>query len=309
MSLEAPVFSAKLLHPRYWLTWFAMGLWWLVTQLPLPALVALGKVIGRLMLLAGGSRRRIVERNLELCFPDWSAAERAALVRKNFISYGIGFFEVSIGWWWSDRRLQQVVNLTGLENLDNLDGQGALLMAMHFTTLEIGGQAVNMHTAIDAMYRPHKNPVYDYLQRRSRVRRRPDCEVFPRKDVRGVLRALRSGRVMWYAPDQDYGPKQSVFAPFFGVSAATVTATAKFARAGNAKVLPFVHYRRDDNRGFEVVIHPPLEGFPVGDEVADATFINGLIEDFIRRHPDQYLWAHRRFKTRPPGESSPYKKS
>ena len=308
MSLEMPVFSRRLLHPRYWLTWLAMGLWWLLSQLPLSVLVAIGGLVGRAMYYVGGSRRRIVERNIELCFPELSADERQALVRKNFISYGIALFEVSLGWWWSDRRLKKVVNLQGAENLTNLDGQGALLMAMHFTTLEVGAQRVNMHTSIDGMYRPHKNPVYDFLQRKGRVRRSADTEVFPRKDVRGVLRALRSGRVVWYAPDQDYGAKQSVFAPFFGIPAATVTATAKFARAGQARVLPYVHYRRDDNSGFEVIIYPPLENFPCDDELADATRINGLIEQFIRRHPDQYLWAHRRFKTRPEGEPPIYRK-
>ena len=283
-----------------------MGLWWLVTQLPLPALVAAGKCLGWLMYLIGGSRRRIVERNIELCFPELGSGERLRLVRRNFFNYGIGLFEVSIGWWWSDRRLRNIVHLEGIEHIHNLDGRGGLLMAMHFTSLEIGGQAVNMEMPIDAMYRPHKNPVYDYLQRKSRIKRRTDCQVFPRKDVRGVMKALRNGRVVWYAPDQDYGPKQSVFAPFFGIPAASVTATAKFARAGNARVLPFVHYRRQDGRGFDVIIHPPLEDFPSGDDVADATRINGILEYYIRQHPEQYLWAHRRFKTRPPGEPSLY---
>lgn len=306
MSLETPVFRANLLHPRHWLTWLAMGLWWLIAQLPLPVLVALGGLVGRLMYLIGGDRRRIVERNIELCFPELTEAERRDLIRRNFSNYGIGLFEVAIGWWWSNRRLSKVVRLEGLHHLTNLQGRGGLLMAMHFTTLEIGGQILNMALSIDAMYRPHKNLVYDYLQRKARVKRRSDCYAYPRKDVRGVMKALKAGRIVWYAPDQDYGAKQSVFVPFFCVTAASVTATAKFARAGNAQVFPFTHYRRADNSGFDVVIHPPLEDFPVGDDVADAVRINQVVEHYIRQHPDQYLWAHRRFKTRPPGEPKVY---
>lgn len=308
MSHEIPKFTLKLLHPRFWLLWLGMGLWWLVAQLPLPVLIAMGKRLGALMYLMGGSRRRIVETNIDLCFPELLADERRLLVRQNFTNYGIAFFEVAIGWWWSNRRLQKITQVEGLEHLENRNGQGALLAAMHFTTLEVGGQALYMRISLDAMYRPHKNPVYEFLQRQSRTRRQANSTIFPRKDVRGVVRALRSGRIVWYAPDQDYGPKQSVFAPFFGVPAATVTATAKLARAGGASVLLFAHYRRADNKSYDLKIFPPLEDFPSGDEIADATRMNQLIEKYIRQQPDQYLWAHRRFKTRPDGEPRLYQK-
>ncbi len=301
-----PRFTAALLHPRHWPTWLLLGLWWLVSKLPLAALLRLGRVLGRLMYLAGGSRRRIVERNIELCFPELSAGQRRDLVKANFASYGMAVFEVAISWWWSHRRLENIVRVSGVEHLEALDGQGALLMAMHFTTLELGGQAINRLASIDAMYRPHKSPVYEYVQSVGRLKNSPDSAIYPRKDVRGVTRALRRGRVIWYAPDQDYGRKQSVFAPFFGVAAASVTATAKFARLGNARVLPFTHFRRADGSGYEVTVHPPLEDFPGEDEVADAARINAIVETFVRHCPDQYLWAHRRFKTRPPGEPPLY---
>lgn len=299
---QAPRFQWALLHPRLWPTWLGMGLWWLVSLLPYRLLLLLGLGLGALFYHAGGARRRIVERNIELCFPELSPAQRQALVRANFASYGIALFEVPIAWWWPDRRFARLVELEGVEHIEQLRGQGALLMAIHYTTLEIGAQAVSRVTPVDGMYRPHGNPVYDYLQRKGRESRNPTGRVYPRKDVRGVLKALRSGRVLWYAPDQDYGPRQSVFAPFFGIPAASVTATARFAQMGNARVLPFSHVRLPNGRGYRVVIHPPLEDFPSGDDVADATRINGLVEQMIRRQPDQYLWAHRRFKTRPPGE-------
>ncbi len=297
----------SLWHPRYWPTWLGMALWWLMVQLPYPVLMWLGGRLGGLFYRLAGERRRIVERNLALCLPDWSDQERRVLARRNFDSYGKSLFEVAMAWWWPERRLRRWVVVEGLENIDNLAGQGALLMAIHYTTLEVGGQALNMERPIDGMYRPHKNPVYDYLQRRGRVSRNADSRVYPRKDVRGVMRALRAGRVIWYAPDQDYGPKQSVFAPFFGVTAASVTATARFAQGGRAAVLPFTHVRLDDGTGYRVVVHPPLANFPEGDDLADAARINRLVEQFIRDAPEQYLWAHRRFKTRPPGEPSLYR--
>lgn len=301
-QVKSPQFHYGLLHPRFWLTWLGMGLWWLISRLPYSVLLVLGRALGWLFYRIGGSRRRIVERNIELCFPGWEADERRALVKNNFISYGIAAFEVPVAWWWPDRRFASLVQLEGVEHLHNLNGQGALLMAIHYTTLEIGAQAVSRVCAIDGMYRPHGNPVYDYLQRKGRESRNPTGRVYPRKDVRGVLKALRAGRVLWYAPDQDYGPKQSVFAPFFGIPAASVTATARFAQMGNARVLPFSHVRLPNGEGYKVVIHPPLEGFPAGDDVADATRVNSIVEDMIRLQPEQYLWAHRRFKTRPPGE-------
>ncbi|MFA5496240.1 MAG: LpxL/LpxP family Kdo(2)-lipid IV(A) lauroyl/palmitoleoyl acyltransferase, partial [Porticoccaceae bacterium] len=299
-------FSRALLHPRYWLIWLGMGLWWLLAQLPFGALLALGGALGGLFYRVGGERRKIVERNIELCFPELSAAERNALVRRNFASYGIALFEVPFAWWAPARRFDRLVSVEGLEHIDNLAGQGALLMAIHYTTLEVGAQAVGRFYPIDGMYRSHNNAVYDYVQRRGRLARSKASEVYTRKDARGVARALRKGRVIWYAPDQDYGRSQCVFAPFFGIPAASVTATARFAQLGQARVLPFTHQRLPGSQGYRVVIHPPLEQFPTGDDLADATRINALVETFIRRQPDQYLWAHRRFKTRPVGEMSLY---
>ncbi len=307
MSTNAPRFTAALLHPRHWPTWLGLGLLWLIIRLPFPWLCALGRRIGRLFHRFGGSRRRIVERNIELCFPQLDENQRRALVRENFENYGIALFETPIAWWWSERRLARLVNVEGVEHIRELRGQGALLMAMHFTMLELGGQALARHVSMDAMYRPHASPVYEYVQSRGRLARSPDSAVFPRKDVRGVTRALRQGRVIWYAPDQDYGARQSVFAPFFGIEAASVTATARLARLGRARVLPFTHFRRPDDSGYDVTVHPPLEAFPGEDDRADAARVNAVVEDFVRRHPAQYLWAHRRFKTRPPGEESLYR--
>lgn len=307
--MEKPRFHISLLHPRHWLMWLGIVLWWLISQLPYPCLRGLAKLLAPILKAAGKSRRRIVQRNLELCFPQLTDAERSQLLEDNFFSTSMALFEIGMAWFWPQWRLRRLFTIEGLEHLQAAEDEGVILMAMHFTTLDIGGAFVNMSASIDAMYRPHKNPVFDYVQRKGRERHNPATVVIPRDDVRGMIRALKRGRTIWYAPDQDYGPKQSVFAPFFGVEAATVTATAKFARVGKARVVPFVQTRLPGNEGYKVTIYPALQDFPQGDERGDAQRINGFIEDRINEQPGQYLWAHRRFKTRPAGETSLYKRA
>lgn len=301
-------FQWKYLHPRFWLTWLGIGCWRLVVKLPYPVMMWLGRLLGAILYFMGGYRYQVAEINLALCFPEMSEVQRRQLLRDNFASYGIGFFEVGMAWWWPTERLNKYIQLEGMEHIEALNGRGALLMAIHYTTLEVGASALSARHSIDGMYRPHKSAVYDYVQSKGRRVRNPAGVVYPREDVRGMFKALRQGRIIWYAPDQDYGRKQSVFANFFGVPAASVTATARFAKVGNAAILPFSHIRLPNNQGYRVTVHPPLENFPSGDDVADAETINRRVEAFILEQPDQYLWAHRRFKTRPEGEQRPYPK-
>lgn len=299
-------FSWTYLHPRFWLTWLGIGCWWLCVLLPYPLLLWLGRQLGAIMHARGGYRYDIAKTNLALCFPEMSDADRAELLRKNFASYGIALFEVGMAWWWSTKRLNRLTQLEGLEHIEALKGQGALLMAIHYTTLEVGASALSARFSIDGMYRAHKNAVYDYVQSKGRRVRDPAGVVYPREDIRGMFKALRKGRIIWYAPDQDYGAKQSVFAHFFGVPAASVTATAKFSKMGHAAVLPFSHVRLPGSQGYRITVHPPLLNFPSGDEMADAETVNRQVEAFILEQPDQYIWVHRRFKTRPEGEKRPY---
>lgn len=300
--------TLKHFHPKLWLTWLGFGCWRLIVFLPYPVITWLGRQLGLMLYSRGGYRHEIARVNLRLCFPDMTESDRRQLLRDNFISYGIAFFEVGIGWWWSPSRLEKITNVKGLEHIDALKGQGALLMAIHFTTIEVGASGLSVRRSIDGMYRPHKNIVYDFIQRRGRLSKSLEAEVYTRNDVRGILKALRKGKVIWYAPDQDYGPKQSVFSDFFGIKAASVTATAKFAKVGDALVLPFSHVRLANNKGYSITIHPPLENFPCEDEASNAGIINKMIEGMILEQPEQYLWAHRRFKTRPEGEPRLYPK-
>lgn len=306
--MERPRFSSAFLHPRYWLLWMGLGLLWLLVQLPYPLLLRIGRLMGAVLHRLAGSRRHIIERNLQLCFPQMASSEREQLVRENFASTGIALIEMAMSWWWPASRLAKLAHIEGLEHLQKAqaEGRGVVLMAIHFTTLEIGAALLGQQHTIDGMYREHKNALFDFIQRTGRERHNADATAIEREDVRTMLKVLRAGRAIWYAPDQDYGRKQSIFVPLFGVQAATVTATSRFARLGKALVVPFTQRRLEDGSGYRLVIHPPLQDFPGAGDEEDCLRINQWVEQAIQECPEQYLWAHRRFKTRPEGEAKLY---
>jgi KDO2-lipid IV(A) lauroyltransferase len=299
-----------LLAPGHWPTWVGIGLLRvLASLLPMGALYALGGWLGRLAMPFAGRRRGITETNIGLCFPDLPAAERRRLVREHFEALGMAVFEFCLGWWAPDRRLQDRVRVEGLENLRAAleRGKGVILLSAHFTTLEIGGRFLAMHgrgLPLNAMYRRSDDPVVELVLRERR--RQQFGEPIGRDDVRAMLRALRNNEIVWYAFDQNFRSKHAVFAPFFSIPAATNTATSRLAQATGAAVVPFFTRRLDDGVSYLQRIDPALTGFPSGDPQADATRLNGLIEAWVREAPEQYLWSHRRFKTRPPGETPYY---
>ena len=308
--MERPSFRLAFLNPRYWPLWLGLGLLWLLVQLPYAALLRLAQGLGWIFYHVADQRRAIARRNLELCFPQLDERARDRLLRRNFASSAMALLEMAMSWWWPRQRLARLAHIEGIEHLQaaQRDGQGVILMALHFTTLEIGAALLGQRHTIDGMYRQHKNPVFDFIQRRGRERHNLDATAIEREDVRAMLKVLRAGRAIWYAPDQDYGAKQSLFVPLFGIPAATVTATTKFARLGRARVLPFTQERLVDGSGYRLVVHPPLADFPGESEEADCLRINRWVERCVSQLPEQYLWAHRRFKTRPPGEPKLYPK-
>ncbi len=308
--MERPRFRRYFLHPRFWPLWLGLGGLWLVVQLPYGALLRLGRWLGLGMYRVASERRRVAARNLELCFPQMPPVERKRLLKENFASTGIAFFEMAMSWWWPKARLAKLAHIEGLEHLQaaQRDGEGAILMALHFTPLEIGAALLGHRHTIDGMYREHRNALFDFVQRQGRERHNLDSLAVEREDVRGMIKLLRKGRAIWYAPDQDYGAKQSIFVPLFGIEAATVTATTHFARLGKARVIPFTQRRLEDGSGYRLVLHPPLEGFPGESEAADALRINQWVEQAVTECPEQYLWAHRRFKSRPAGAPKLYDK-
>lgn len=302
-----PKFSPSLLHPRYWLTWCGIGLLWLVVQLPYPVLYRLGCGMGRLAMRLMKRRVRIAHRNLELCFPQMPEQERQEMVKKNFESVGMGLMETGMAWFWPDSRINRWVDVTGMNNtkMHFAEGKGILLIGVHFLTLELGARVFGMHIPGIGVYRPNDNPLLDWLQTWGRLR--SNKTMIDRKDLKGMVRALKSGDVVWYAPDHDYGPRSSVFVPFFAVEqTATTTGTWMLAKMSKACLVPFVPRRKPDGKGYELIMlegetTPPLE---TAEET--AAWMNKVVERCILMAPEQYMWLHRRFKTRPDGVPSRY---
>lgn len=298
--------ASTIASPRYWPTWIGFGAMWLVARLPIALQFRLGRLIGAAGHRFAKARRHIAETNVRLCFPELGAAARAELVRRIFESSGIGAVETAIAWFGDLRRYRQRTSIEGLELLTAAQqrGRGVLLVGAHFATLDLAGALLSLATELDVIYRYNKNPVIERVMRRGRQRRFRG--VIERGDPRGVLTRLKEGHTVWYAADQDYGRKVSVFAPFFGVPAATITATARFARFNSSPVIFISHFRDPQKKTWSLHLREIDGDYPTGNDVADARRINAVIEQEIRRHPDQYLWLHRRFKTRPPGEPRPY---
>ena len=299
------------LHPRWWPTWVSVCLMRLMAMLPMKLQWRLGNLLGELAFRILKSRRHITETNIQLCFPELSDEERLALVRKAFHSNGIGAMELGAAWFREPEELKHLTSVSGLEHIDAAlaEGRGVLLLGGHYSTLDLGGSLVTLFIEADVMQRDHNNPLMNAVMTRARERRYG--VVLGNKDLRGLLKRLRANRIVWYATDQDYGRKGTVFAPFFNIPAASITATARIAAHSGCAVIPFSHFRRENTGirkgennernsvGYDLHFHPPLENFPSGDDLADATLVNRTIEQEIRRYPDQYLWMHRRFKTRP----------
>jgi len=289
----------SLFHPRYWPAWVGFGLLRIVILLPYPLLVRLGGTLGRLAMPLARSRAAIARRNLELCFPELDGAARDRLLRDHFAALGTAFFEIGLAWWGSDRQLAGLAEIQGLENLEAAAqaGQGVLMLSHHVTCLELAGPLLGRQFPFAAMYRPAKNPVVRHLMEKGRER---NCtEIIPRDEVKRVVRSLRGGNVVWYAPDQNIGRGKAVFVDFFGHKAATTPATSRLAAMTGARVVPFEVARKADGRGYRLTLEPPLEGFPSDDLEADTRRINAVIERWVRKCPEQYLWIHQRFRTRP----------
>lgn len=300
-------FSLALLHPRYWLFWLGAMLWMLLAQLPFRWQMWLAR---RLAPLLFKNKKRIgyARTNLAKCFPRLAENEREALLKKNAESMAMAAFETGIGWFWSSKRLRTIHSIQGEQYLKQAeqDGVGVLLLTTHFSTLDIGSAFLGCHIEFDGLYRPHSNAVYDYLQRKGRESYCKTGLAIPRDSVRTMIARLRKGRAVWYAPDRDLGPKNSVFVDFFGVPTSMITATSKIVTLGKARVIPFTQYRRSDGSGYDLIIHPPFDDFPSGNDVADTQRIASFMESEIKKYPEQYFWAQPRFKTRPEGEPDFY---
>lgn len=298
-------FRAAYLLPTYWPTWLGLFLLRACTWLPLAWTRAVGRGLGRLIGRVAVGRRRVVEVNLALCLPELSAETRKALVGAHFAAIGAGLFETAFAWFASDRRIRALGTVEGLEHLDAVQsrGEGALLLTGHFTTLELGARLLAVERPFHAMYRHVNNPLIDDFMYRSRLHR---CRLapLPKQDLKALVRALRRGQAIWYAPDQTLGHQTGLFLPMFGQPSYTITATARLAQMGRARVVPF--FTELEGGRYRVRFQPALADFPSGDEATDAGRINAVIEAAARRSLAEYFWVHRRFKARPEGMPDPY---
>jgi KDO2-lipid IV(A) lauroyltransferase len=290
------IFQKQFLHPRYWPSWIGLGLMRLSVYLPTNMQLGAGRLIAWGMMPLMKSRKKVANRNLELCFPELSNEQRQQLLERNLRTMGMMLIETALSWWASDASLAKRVRYEGYEHLEEAlaAGKGVILLTGHFTSMELGGRLIMLRQPCYVMFRELKNPLFNEVMVQARTFHSEG--IVMRDDPRSMVRALRKNKLVWYAPDQDFGRKLSVFAKFFGVPAATVPATARMVKMSGAKVVPFVP-RREQDGTYTLTLSKALDNFPTGDDVADAQRINDIIEQEVRKSPEQYYWVHRRFKT------------
>ncbi len=290
----------RFLTPRYWPLWLALGALRLLHLLPIRRQLAAGRALGRLVHRLSPKRARIARRNLELCFPELDAARRREIERAHFESIGMSVIELGLAWWSSDERLAPLVRFEGLGHLEAAmnDYGSAVILTAHFTTIEIGGRFLRRHLDnFDGVYRENRNPFVDEIIRRARAR--SGRRLIEKADIKTMIRSLRAGVSVWYAPDQSYRRKYAELMDFFGEPAMTNTATSRVAALGKAAILPFFCWRESAGGRYAVRFLPPIRAS--GDDPAVAVTRQYLdaTEAMIRLAPEQYYWVHRRFKERP----------
>jgi KDO2-lipid IV(A) lauroyltransferase len=288
------------------LTRAALGLVWLLRLLPLQLLAPLGRGLGFLFYLLGRERREVVLTNLKLCFPQQTEAERLRVGRAHFQAFGRSLLEHGILWWSSKARVQRLVRIEGIEHWQATAGRPVILLAPHFIGLDMGGMRLGSEYRIVSVYSRQKDPTFDAALYSGRTRFVMP-ELYSRQEgVRSVVKALRRGLPFYYLPDMDYGERDSIFVPFFGVRAATITGLSRIARLAGAIVVPAVTRQLPGAAGYALTFYPAWRDFPSNDVERDTRRMNAFVEERVLEMPEQYYWLHKRFKTRPPGEVKYY---
>lgn len=305
---KLPQFSLAFFHPRYWLSWIGIVALWLVVQLPYPLLMKTGPILGQIARRLLPRRVEIARRNLALCFPQMDNDKRETLLEQNFASVGMGILETGMAWFWPEQRVRKYVSVSGYEHMEQArkKGKGVVLIGMHFLTLELGARIFGMLNPGIGVYRPNNNRLLDWLQTRGRLR--SNKSMLDRYDLKGMIRALKQNEILWYAPDHDYGKNNSVFVPFFAVpDAATTSGSYMLVKSARPAVIPFVPRRKADGSGYELIIMEDISDALQGaDKESVAHQMNQAIERAVMLAPAQYMWLHRRFKTRPDGQPDRY---
>lgn len=304
-SFLTPRLSRHSLAPRYWPSWLWLFFLRFTALLPLAWSRALGAGMGLFMMVTNRKRQRIARINLEMCFPKLSMREREHLLRRHFVVSGQSYFDLAYLAWASERRILRKTHIRGLEHYQELRGRNIILLAPHCVGMNFGGSVIARSRAQFSMVKLQGNPMVNWLLNRGRMRF--GCFLLGRQQgLRPVIRALKQGLAFYYLPDEDFGQRQSVFVPFFGVPTATLTTLGRLAHMTNALVVPCFTRLLPGGRGYEVILKPPLEDFPNGDRLRDAARMNAVLEEGLRPMPEQYLWTFKLFKTRPGHGASPY---
>lgn len=292
-----------------------LALLWLLHWLPLPMLGRLGEAVGSVLFVVMRARRRVTLINLHLCLPALSQRQRRDLALRHFQAYARSILERGVLWWASKRRLRRLITVVGALPLSAMQtthtaqtagGKPLIFLCPHFVCLDVAGVAIALDHRACSMYTPQRNAAFDRALRRGRERFKP-VKLFARADgIKPVIRAMREGLPFFMLPDMDFGLQNAAFATFFGIPAATLTATARIAAATDASVVPVVATYLPNYRGWQVRFHASWEDYPGPDILAATQRMNDFIEQQVRAHPAQYLWTHKRFKTRPPGSPEVY---
>ena len=285
-----------------------IALIWLLHWLPLSLQARVGSAFGGLLYWAVVPRRKVALTNLRLCFPALSETERRRLARRNFALIGRSMLERGLAWWASPQRLRRLVRIEGLERLNALraEGRPVILLTPHFLGIDVAGTRLSLEGEFITVYSPQKDKVFDDWLKHGRSRFNDQVVLSRHEGVRATVKAMKSGRPFYYLPDLDYGRKESIFVPFFGVPAATITGLPRLARLAGAAVMPCVSRILPGGAGYVLELGEPWMDYPTADVEADTLRMNAWLEGVIRSMPEQYYWVHRRFKTRPEGEPSLY---
>lgn len=294
--------------PKYWPSWLGLGSMRILAMLPYRTQLFIGRRLGELFEKLAPYRREIAQTNIQLCFPDLSPAEQQKLIRDHFHSIGISIAETALAWWGKEKRLRKLITVKGYEHIEKAlqEKTGAILLGAHYTTTEIAGRLLTIDHQLAVSYQTLRNPIFDYMT----LKKREKCmdRVFNRNEIRASFRYIKQNHLMWIAADQDAGIENSLFVPFFGNMAASQTVASRMAKVTKAPVIPYISRRLDNARGYVIEFLAPLENFPGESLQQDTLRTNQVIEKFITQAPEQYLWVHRRFKTRPEGEAKLYRK-
>jgi KDO2-lipid IV(A) lauroyltransferase len=297
-KVVAPEFEIAFLLPKYWLTWLSVFILYSVSWFPYSVQKSIGKLLGKLLKIIAKKRYNVAKRNLELSFPDFSQERRQTILDANLDNAGMAVLETGMGWWWPTWRVTQKAEFEGYEHIEAIlaKGKGVLAYAIHNMNLEFACRMAGLKYPSVVFYRKHNNRLMEYISYHGR--KRSNKYMVNKRNVKGLISALDDGELCMYLPDQDYGRTKCEFTSFFAVpEVATTTGSLLFAKQANCETVFLVSIRTDN--GYKIIVQPGLDNFPSGDDKYDVTRINQMIEKMIMLAPEEYLWMHKRFKTRP----------